>query len=82
MFTTVGGLDLIFGLPYIIGASILGSSAVAYSCVCIWGGEKLQVRCTLTILLLTGLAMLLTVLGGIVYVIQNTVAGESLSIDT
>lgn len=71
-----GGLDIVYGIPFEIVSSGFGVIILAYALICIVGGVKLQARTTFALAIFMGLAMLLVVIGGSVYVIHDVMGGN------
>ena len=71
-----GGLDIVYGIPFEIMASGFGVVILAYSLVCILGSIKLQTRITFGLAVFMGLAMLLVVTGGSVYLVHDVMGGN------
>jgi len=71
-----GGLDIVYGLPFEIVGPLLGVMILTYALVCIMASFKVQTRVTFTLTVILGLAMLLVVIGGTVYVVHDISAGE------
>ena len=71
-----GGLDIVYGLPFEIIGSLLGVMIIAYALVCIIGSFKAQTRVTFILMIIMGLAMLLVVIGGSVYVIHDILSSK------
>lgn len=71
-----GGLDIVYGLPFQIMCPLFGVIILIYALICILGGQKTQTRVTFALTIITGLAMLLVVIGGSVYIIHDILAGK------
>ena len=57
-------------------SALLGVIVLAYALICIVGGAKTQTRVTFGLTILLGIAMLLVVIGGTVYVIYDISSGK------
>ena len=71
-----GGLDIVYGIPFEIVGPILGCLVLSYALICIVGSVKLQARMTFMLTLLSGLSMLLVVMGGSFYVVEDIMQGK------
>ena len=59
-------------------APLLGVITLAYVVVCLLCSMRSQVKVTLALTLILGLAMLLVVIGGAVYVVKDMKKGQKL----
>ena len=71
-----GGLDIVYGVPYALVAPVLGVLTLTYALVCILGSMRLQERVSLVLTMFLGLTMLLVVVGGSVFVVQDIATGN------
>jgi chitin synthase len=70
-----GGLDIVYGVPYALVAPMLGVIILTYALVCLVGSMKVQERLSLALTMFLGLVMLLVVIGGAVFVVQDITTG-------
>ena len=71
-----GGLDIVYGVPYALVAPVLGVIILTYALVCLVGSMRVQERLSLALTMFLGLVMLLVVIGGAVFVVQDITTGN------
>lgn len=67
-----------YGLPYELSAPVLGVLSLSYALTCLLTSQNTQTRLTVVLTFLLGVLMLLVVVGGSVFVVQDIARGGAI----
>ncbi len=70
-----GALSVLYGLAYEISVAVLVVMLLVFTLSCLFASDTVQTRLTIVLTLLLGALMLVIVVGGTVFVVQDITKG-------